>query len=99
LDTEDGGPQEIVNSYRIVPFTPNRDSTRWASHGPLLGGLSGKFVLAGDTVLSVYSSENGGYTGTESMIMAGSNEYRSRGCLLKEGRKVSSWWMDVKRIK
>src|SRR5260221_8712174 len=40
------------NRYEIEPMTPGARSTHWTSSNPVLGTLRGRFVLAGDAILS-----------------------------------------------
>jgi len=49
------------------------------SENPALGKLIGKFMIIGDTVLSSYISENGIYSGTESLFKIDESTYLNRG--------------------
>lgn len=89
----------IRNNYNIVPFKDGQDFTKWTSMNPKLGKMNGNFIIAGETILSIYNTENEEYIGTESMMKINNRKYRSSGTLLKDNKKVSSWWVDLKRIK
>ena len=51
------------NRYEIEPMRAGARSTHWTSSNPVLGTLRGRFVLAGDSILSFYSSPTGRYHG------------------------------------
>ncbi len=83
-------PVEYLNVYEIQPFH-DKDWTTWRSHHPALGYLKGKFMVVGECILSGYSSENGLYSGTETLIQISPSQYRSWGMSFKSGEKLSSW--------
>jgi hypothetical protein len=82
-------PVHLNNVYEIQPFSS--DWTIWRSHNPSLGYLKGKFMVVGDCILSGYSSENGIYSGVETMIQLSPTQYRCWGMAFMSGEKLSSW--------
>jgi hypothetical protein len=86
------------NDYEIVPFHEGRDVTAWASSNEALGKLSGQFVLAGDAILSLFRSEDGAYTGAESLLRISDIVYRNWGTLLCGPDKLSSWMIRLNRV-
>ena len=47
-------PKEQHNRYEILPFSPGSNATHWSAENPALGSLNGRFVIAGDAILSFY---------------------------------------------
>ena len=79
------------NDYEIIPFQEGRDFTLWTSSNNALGKLTGKFVRVGDTILSLFRSEDSEYTGTEYLLRISSISYRNWGALFHGNDKLSSW--------
>ena len=90
-------PVAIANRYEIEPFGTGKTSTHWKSSNRLLGSLKGHFVIVGDSILSLFRSENGRYSGTEWLQMVGEGTYRNRGVLLDGDRMLSSWAMELRK--
>jgi hypothetical protein len=90
-------PLIIENRYNIIPFTPGRDTTSWVSVNPALGQLSGRFILVGESILSLFESKTGEHKGVEVLIKESDESYRGRGALLARGGKVSSWLLTLTR--
>lgn len=91
-------PLVIANCYDIIPFVPGRDTTSWVSMNPVLGKLSGRFVLVGEMILSLFESERGEHKGMEVLVRQSNENYLGRGTLLARGGKVSSWSITLKRV-
>lgn len=90
-------PQVIANRYDIIPFVPGRDTTSWVSANPRLGKLSGRFVLVGEMILSLFESEKGEHKGMEVLVKQSDECYLGRGTLLARGGKMSSWLITLTR--
>jgi len=60
--------------------------------------LIGKFMIIGDTVLSSYISENGIYSGTESLFKIDESTYLNRGFAFNGENKLSSWEVKLERL-
>jgi hypothetical protein len=91
-------PVAVADLCEIEPFEKGRNSTGWTSRNRILGSLKGRLVLVGDSILSLFMSEDGRYSGTEWLHMAGGRTYRNRGVLFDGDRVLSSWAMEVRKI-
>ena len=90
-------PVKYFNKYTIQPVDPEKDYTFWSSENPALGTLLGKFMFTGDTILSSYHSEDGQYSGSESLILVDPRSYKNRGFAFHNKAKLSSWAVDLYR--
>jgi hypothetical protein len=52
----------------------------------------------GDTILSLFRSENAEYTGTEYLLRTSDIVYRNWGTLFSGRDKLSSWMMRLNRV-
>jgi hypothetical protein len=94
-----GDPARVThNRYEIEPFSAGARSTHWTSSNPTIGALRGRFVLAGDAILSFYSSATGRYRGFEALQQLDERRYTARGALLDEDKLISSWAMALSLI-
>lgn len=94
-----GDPARVQhNRYEIVPFTPGARSTHWIALNPAIGALRGRFVIVGDSILSVYASPTGRYRGFESLLRRDRARYIVRGSLLEEDKLVSTWALELTRL-
>jgi hypothetical protein len=91
-----GDPARVQhNRYEIVPFTPGSRSTHWNSVNPAIGALRGRFVLAGDAILSMYQSPTGRYRGFECLQQRDDKRYWVRGTMLDEDKVISTWAFEL----
>ena len=86
------------NRYEIEPFAPGARSTHWTSTNPAVGALRGRFVLAGDAILSFYSSPTGRYRGFECLQQRDADRYFARGTFLDEDKVLSAWAFELKAL-
>lgn len=95
MEVKQDTPVRFDNRYQIhetdSPFT-----YRWSSFNPALGTLSGTFEIIGDNIISAYTSENGKYSGTETLIQIDENTYHNVGVSFHNGRRMSAWTADLK---
>ncbi|MGD9899753.1 MAG: hypothetical protein AB7T22_11575 [Calditrichaceae bacterium] len=89
---------EIKNNYEIIPFRDGKDFTTWKSVNPVFGLLTGRLMVIADSILSMYSSEDGIITGFESLLQINSRLYRNWGFVFKGKDKLSSWAMDLEKL-
>ena len=91
------GPRPALyhNRYEIEPFSPGARSTHWSSTNAAIGALRGRFVLAGDAILSSYSSPTGRFRGFECIQRFDEGRYSVRGTLLDEDKVLSSWALEL----
>jgi hypothetical protein len=93
-------PVEFVNHYSIEPLLPEALSTKWSSENSAIGKLKGSFSIVGPSIVSLYRCEGGaGYYGTEHLLQLDPNRYEACGVLLLEGRRLSSWRVQLVRDK
>ncbi len=97
MEIEGEVPRRIENRYIVEPFE-DRDITFWSSENPDLGRLRGKFTVVGDSILSCFKDEDGGYSGMEYLRFVDGNTYINRGTLLKDEELLSSWSVTLGRV-
>lgn len=91
-----GDPARVThNRYEIEPFAPGARSTHWTSTNPAIGALRGRFVVAGDAILSFCSSPTGRYRGFESIRHAGEKRYEAHGAMLDEDKVIATWALQL----
>lgn len=94
-----GDPARVQhNRYEITPFSPGARSTHWTSTNPAVGALRGRFVLAGDAILSLYESATVRYRGFECLLQREPGRYGVRGTLLEEDKVLSTWSLELTRL-
>ena len=81
--------------YEIEPLVPGARSTHWSSVNPTLGTLRGRFVLAGDAILSFYSNTTGRYRGFECIQQRDKGRYSVRGAMMEEDKIISTWALEL----
>jgi hypothetical protein len=86
------------NRYQIEPFSPGSSSTHWSANNPVLGALRGRFVVAGDAILSSYANPTGRYRGFECIQQRGERRYSVRGAMLEEDKLISTWALELTRM-
>jgi hypothetical protein len=84
-------PEEQRHRYDIAPLSPGAQSTHWSAENERLGTLQGRFVLAGDAILSFYASATGRYRGFESLQQKDAKHYLVRGAMLDQDKVVATW--------
>ena len=91
-----GDPARVThNRYEIEPFAPGARSTHWSSVNPAVGALRGRFVLAGDAILSFYASPSGRYRGFECLLQRDARRYAAHGTLMDEDKVLSTWALEL----
>jgi hypothetical protein len=91
-------PVEFQNIYRVTPFTTGARAASWESYNPSVGILLGKFVLAGDSIISTCTSEKGVYEGYEYLQIRRDGTYLNRGAFLEGLTVLSSWEVELRRL-
>lgn len=89
----------IHNRYEITPFEKGCSLTTWTSFNPALGELRGLFIVVGDAMISTGLSENGFFSGSDFLLKIHDSHYLNRGTFLKGQEKLSSWAVELRRIK
>jgi hypothetical protein len=72
--------------YEIIPLERGKELTSWSSENQALGKMAGKFILVDDSIISIFSSEDGAIQGTEYSIPAGA------ACCGKKGKYPPGRW-------
>lgn len=88
-------PQEHRNRTEIAPFSTGAQSTHWSGENPAIGSLNGRFVLAGDAILSFYASATGRYRGFECLQQKDAKRYSVHGAMLDQDKVVSTWVLEL----
>jgi hypothetical protein len=83
--------------YEVVPMERNKELTSWSSENQALGKMAGKFIIVDDSIISMFSSVDGAIQGTEYLRIIDEDLYSSRGCLIRGGRKLSSWALELRK--
>ncbi|MGD8352996.1 MAG: hypothetical protein PVJ01_02430 [Pseudomonadota bacterium] len=89
------GQLVIRNSYEIEPWRQGGYASSWHSVNPAFGLLLGMFAVVDDTILTRFISEDGEYSGVESIRMVDAGTYESRGALFKRNLLASSWFVTL----
>ena len=85
-----GEPQRFFNDYEITAADePN--VLAWTSLNPALGTLRGAFEIAGSAIFSHYASENGAYSGQETLLFRDAQTYENAGIAFCNGKRLSAW--------
>lgn len=88
-------PQEHRNRTEIVPFSAGSQSTHWTGENLSIGTLNGRFVVAGDAILSFYATGTGRYRGFECMQQKDARHYKVHGAMLDQDKVVSTWVLEL----
>ncbi|HPL62245.1 MAG TPA: hypothetical protein PK587_00640 [Syntrophales bacterium] len=89
---------EFQNLYRVTPFAPGARTANWESYNPSVGILSGKFIIAGDSIISTCASKNGAYEGVEYLQLHSEGRYFNRGAFLEGMTILSSWEIEMQLL-
>jgi len=95
MRTRAAKPIEQRSVYEIVPFPPGNIATAWTSQNAALGTLRGRFLVVGDTILSVYESATGRYRGYESVLQREERRCAARGALFDGAKLLSAWAVEL----
>lgn len=97
MRVERNPPEEQRHRYEIAPFSPGAQSTHWTAENERLGALNGRFVIAGDAILSFYASATGRYRGFECLQQKDAKTYHVRGAMLEQDKVISTWALELSR--
>lgn len=85
------------NRYRIEPFAPERPWTPWSSRSPAAGRVRGRFSVVDDSILSMFTSDDGRFAGFEYLRRISDDCYECRGSFFKGPHRVSAWTVRLSR--
>ncbi|HLX80736.1 MAG TPA: hypothetical protein VKS43_09140 [Burkholderiales bacterium] len=95
LRTLTSQPVEHRTVYEIQPMAPGNFTTPWTSKSASLGTLHGRFILAGDAILSAYESATARYRGQDTILRRDEKRYSARGALFDGGKLLSAWTFEL----
>lgn len=87
---------ESSNRYEINPFAPGSLATHWIATNPAIGTQHGRFIVAGDTILSFYATATGRHRGYECLMQRDERAYSARGVAMNEDRPLAMWAVELK---
>lgn len=90
-------PMRFENSYAMEPPAEGERMIPWRADNPAIGALAGTFVIAGDTIMSLFGSEDRQFAGSEHLILIDAHRYQSRGMFTNVGRVISAWAVELRR--
>lgn len=96
LRVKSSPPKEQTNRTEVLPFSPGSNATHWSSESAAIGSLNGRFVIAGDAILSFYASGTGRYRGFECLQQKDAKTYVVRGAMLEQDKVISTWVLELK---
>ncbi len=97
LRTVTSQPVEHRTVYEIQPLAPGNFATTWTSKSASFGTLHGRFILAGDAILSAYESATGRYRGQDTIVRRDDKHYSARGALLDGSKILSAWAVELRQ--
>lgn len=96
LHIGDDGERVMANRYDIAPMPEGTDHTTWVCNDPAEGTIRGAISVVDDCVISSFHSEGSDYHGVD-VLRKAKQEYRSRGFAMKDGVKLSSWALSIRK--
>lgn len=87
----------LMSHYRFAPLEKNADSTTWVAEDPLEGTIRGTLCIVDDSLISTFRSDATNYHGVDVMRKLKDNAYQSRGFVMKDGERLSSWQLSFSR--
>ena len=95
LRTATTPPAEHRTVYEIQPMARGNFATPWTSNSASFGTLHGRFIVAGDAILSAYESATGRYRGQDTILRRDDRHYSARGALFDGGKILSVWQLEL----
>lgn len=92
-------PVELMNSYSIDPSARGQDFLRWISYNPAIGEMHGVFSVVSDSIISLFATKDGRYSGSEFLLQIDNSTYTNRGVFFSEGKQLTRWAVELKRTK
>lgn len=97
MELQDKSKKVIQSTYKIEPTADKGEFTFWESDDPNLGQLLGRFMIVGNTIMSMYQSESRLYLGTETLEKIDENRYKVKGFSFNGDEKLASWEITLER--
>jgi hypothetical protein len=89
-------PVEQRTVYDIQPLAPGNFATPWTSASASFGTLHGRFIVAGDAILSAYASATGRYRGQDTVFRRDERHYGASGAMLDGAKILSAWSFELR---
>ncbi len=99
MELQDVAKTRIQSTYVISAMSRDAEYSFWESDNPDLGKLLGRFMIVGDSIMSMYQSESRLYSGTEVLTKINDKKYLAKGFAFYGDEKLSSWEVFLERIK
>jgi hypothetical protein len=90
-------PVRFQNNYEVAAPRGDTNIVPWRSQNPAVGVLDGTFVVAGDTIMSLFRSEDGRFAGSEHLTRLAPDRYQACGVFGASGKVISSWSIELVR--
>lgn len=84
----------FTNRY-VIRETEAPGTLAWESYNPALGTLKGTFEFIGGSIVSFYQSDDGVYSGTETLVLRPGGRYENVGVSFCRGRRMSAWTAEL----
>lgn len=85
------GSDKIVNRQVFSPPAPGQTVIPFIAQNPRLGRLEGRYTLVDDAILSHYLSQDGPYSGVETLLQQTHDTYLARGALYDGAQLIAAW--------
>ena len=99
MELQDAAKTRIKSTYVISAMSSSDEYSFWESDNPDLGKLLGRFMIVGDSIMSMYQSESRLYSGTEVLTKISDRKYLSKGFAFYGDEKLSSWEVTLEKVK
>ena len=90
--------KQFENNYEVWQPNDGDDFTEWVSLNSAIGKMRGKFVVVAESILSIFRSENGIYSGSEYLRRVDDTTYENRGFLFEGEKRLSSWVIELSKV-
>ncbi len=91
-------PLEIIDACTINPLGGKETLTDWTSRNSVFGNMTGKYMVDGKRIISIYHSDDEEFTGTEYFFYVNKDLYRNLCVLFKKEARYSSWSLEIKKV-
>ena len=88
-------PVRFTNDY-IIRETGRAGTLAWESVNPALGTLRGTFEIVGECIVSSYVSDDGIFSGTETLRQLDESTYENVGVSFQGRKRMSAWTALIK---
>lgn len=90
-----GKSLDLRSVYKVKPVKKGGVETSWTSENKITGKCSGRFFVAGPSIISTYTTKNNQYAGFETFKFTGGGRYENEGAIYQGTERVSSWKLSL----